>query len=218
MPVREIAGAPKARRILDAAASVFARRGFSEARMDDVAGEAGVSKGGLYLHFKSKEQLFEAIIGQVVRLEMRKLTRTRAAEGSVEDRLVAFFHEYARDMVAMERLVPMFLEVYARAARNATLRRMVQHYTDAIVRELATLVAAGITSGEFQPTDAEEVAIQLLCLLEGLALLWGLRPDFHRMPELADRGVRLLLDGLLVRDRASAPTLGVEMGSSGADA
>ena len=48
--------------ILDAALSVFSEKGFADTRMDDVAHRARLSKGALYLYFKSKEQLFEALV------------------------------------------------------------------------------------------------------------------------------------------------------------
>ena len=48
--------------LLEAALEEFYQRGFSAARMDDVAARAGVSKGTLYLYFKSKDELFKAIV------------------------------------------------------------------------------------------------------------------------------------------------------------
>ena len=48
--------------LVDAALSVFSRVGFAAAKMDDVAEEAGVSKGTVYLYFDSKEQLFEGMV------------------------------------------------------------------------------------------------------------------------------------------------------------
>ncbi|MEM1019412.1 MAG: TetR/AcrR family transcriptional regulator [Pseudomonadota bacterium] len=48
--------------ILDAATRVFAHMGFTAARMDDVAAQAGLSKGALYLYFKSKDALLDAIV------------------------------------------------------------------------------------------------------------------------------------------------------------
>lgn len=49
-------------RILDAANSLITHYGYDKTTVDDIAGEAGVSKGAIYLHFKSKEALFEALI------------------------------------------------------------------------------------------------------------------------------------------------------------
>jgi AcrR family transcriptional regulator len=207
----------KVGRILDAAASVFARRGFNEARMDEVAEEAGVSKGGLYLHFASKDALFEGLVGYLVGMETRKLATALSAEGPVADRLAGFFHEYARDLLSMARFYPIVMEVYARSYRHASLRKALHKYVDAYVTELSTLIREGIACGEFREVDAEDVAFQLISLLEGLALLWGVDPDRAPMPDVADRGVRLILDGLLVRPASSAPGPASGAGDSGAN-
>ncbi|MGW9529299.1 TetR/AcrR family transcriptional regulator [Paenibacillus terrae] len=47
--------------ILDAAYTVFGTRGFYESKISEIAGQAGVAKGTVYLYFKSKEQLFTAV-------------------------------------------------------------------------------------------------------------------------------------------------------------
>ena len=52
----------KNKALIDAALAVFSRVGFAAAKMDDVAREAGVSKGTVYLYFDSKEQLFEEMV------------------------------------------------------------------------------------------------------------------------------------------------------------
>ena len=52
----------KRREILDAAELVFTTRGFSAARMDDIADTAGVAKGTLYLYFSSKQELFVSLL------------------------------------------------------------------------------------------------------------------------------------------------------------
>ena len=50
--------------ILDAAMHEFARRGFAGTRMDDIAARCGLSKGGLYAHFQSKDGIFEALLAR----------------------------------------------------------------------------------------------------------------------------------------------------------
>lgn len=51
--------------ILDAAQRVFSERGFAASRMDDIAAAAGLSKGGIYTHFKSKEEIYEALLARL---------------------------------------------------------------------------------------------------------------------------------------------------------
>ena len=60
----------KAPRILEAAAQLFAGRPYHEVRMDDIAGQAGVAKGTLYLHFRDKEALYLALIDEGLRRQM----------------------------------------------------------------------------------------------------------------------------------------------------
>ncbi|HEY2154827.1 MAG TPA: TetR/AcrR family transcriptional regulator [Isosphaeraceae bacterium] len=60
----------KAPRILEAAALLFAGRPYHEVRMDDIAGQAGVAKGTLYLHFRDKEALYLALIDEGLRRQM----------------------------------------------------------------------------------------------------------------------------------------------------
>lgn len=53
--------------ILDAALQEFSRHGFTATRMDDIARRCGLSKGGLYAHFKSKDAVFEALVDRTLR-------------------------------------------------------------------------------------------------------------------------------------------------------
>lgn len=74
-PRRRLRLAPAQRvpQILDAALQEFSRRGFTAARMDDIAQRCGLSKGGLYAHFDSKDAIFKALLD-------RSLNRTDWAQ------------------------------------------------------------------------------------------------------------------------------------------
>ena len=56
----------RALQILDAALVEFSEHGFTAARMDDIASRCGLSKGGLYAHFQSKEQVFKALLARLL--------------------------------------------------------------------------------------------------------------------------------------------------------
>ncbi|SHF47781.1 transcriptional regulator, TetR family [Lampropedia hyalina DSM 16112] len=76
---------PEARieEILDAALLEFSARGFAATRMDDIAQRAGMSKGGLYAHFASKEQLLEMLLSQ--RLEPTLISESLIMPGEQKD-------------------------------------------------------------------------------------------------------------------------------------
>ncbi len=182
--------------ILDAASRVFARLGFASARMDDVASESGLSKGALYLYFKSKDQLIESLVGRMIDLEMHRLQATRKSEGTVSDRLLRFVHEYTRELERIGPLAPIVVEFYARATRHQTVREVVQRYFERFRSELSALVAEGVERDEFRQVDPDAIAVSIIGLLEGLALLWVL--DRERVPisDLAPSSLDVLLRGL----------------------
>lgn len=68
------AGSPRWRRrsqarpgeIVQAALDVFAEKGFAAAKLDEIAGKAGISKGALYLYFETKEDIFRAVVREAV--------------------------------------------------------------------------------------------------------------------------------------------------------
>ncbi len=61
--------------ITDAALAAFAEKGYAATRVDDVAKRAGISKGLLYLYFKTKEELFKAVVRSFVVPRIDALTQ-----------------------------------------------------------------------------------------------------------------------------------------------
>src|SRR6266568_3546350 len=66
----------RAHRILDAAATLILRWGYNKTTIDDIARQAGVAKGTIYLHWKTREELFAALITRE-KLEMGKEIKQR---------------------------------------------------------------------------------------------------------------------------------------------
>lgn len=63
---RRLPASSRVAQIQDAALRLFSHKGFAATRIDDIAAAAGLSKGGVYTHFKSKEDIFEALLARLV--------------------------------------------------------------------------------------------------------------------------------------------------------
>ncbi len=80
--------------ILAAARRLFGTQGFAATTMDEIAGAAGIAKGAVYHHFKTKEAVFEAVFDQVSRDLVAEIDRTARAEKDVLAALVAGTQHY----------------------------------------------------------------------------------------------------------------------------
>src|ERR1044072_5156579 len=83
-------------RILEAARSVFIRRGTAGARMQEIAAEAGVNQALLHYYFRSKDKLAAAAFGQMASRLFPALLPVLASEASLDakiDQIVAIYHE-----------------------------------------------------------------------------------------------------------------------------
>jgi len=76
--------------IVDAARTVFARRGFAQGIMDEIAKEAGVAKGTLYLYFRSKTEIYKAVLDHDMRTLKTSTLERIDAEKSLKGKIRAF--------------------------------------------------------------------------------------------------------------------------------
>ncbi len=142
------------RQILAAASKVFGARGLHRATLDDVAREAGITKGTIYLYFPSKMDLFVAMLKAGI---TAVIPTVDAADGrtasSLDDRLAAIGRELYR-FLSSPAYLSMFRTVVGEAARFPEVAAHV--YREGVLtanRRLAAVIAAGIQGGTCRDVD-----------------------------------------------------------------
>jgi len=185
--------------ILAAASTVFARSGFHEARMDDIAEEVGLSKGALYLYYKSKDAIIVALLKFFFNQEVSQLRALLQTEQRkpVREQLMTMNRMFTEGMKWMSNLMPVAFEFYAIMARRKEVRLFLKDYFKEYRGLLAALIQRGIEQGEFQATvDAESLAITITALYEGLALLWMVDSQAAQWEKVGEQSLTMLLDGI----------------------
>ena len=160
--------------ITQAAAEVFASKGFQGASVDDIAAAAGVSKGSLYSYFKNKEELFYATFQAFQAQLLLECEATMAKEQSASSKLQACLMLSVESLHGHIELFPLTLELWA-AASSGSARERFAAVMEALYREFrgmtAGLINIGKASGEFrQDVDAEAVAAWVVGGLDGMML------------------------------------------------
>lgn len=182
--------------IITAATAVFAKKGFYEARMDDIVQESGLSKGTLYWYFDSKDDIIFAILDSFFSKEMEGMEKITAADKPASEKLMILVQQLTADMQAMTIYQSIALEFYALANRREEIRLSLLDYFNYFQDGITHLIQQGIDSGEFRPVDPAIVAGILIAQLEGTALLWAFNPKGVNLETYTTTAVSLLLTGL----------------------
>jgi TetR/AcrR family fatty acid metabolism transcriptional regulator len=183
--------------ILAAAIAVFARSGFRASRMEDIATEAKLSKGSLYLYFDSKDAIVMRLMEEIFSRQLNDVRAVLGPAGSAERGLDALVQRIAEDVRRMAEVLPIAWEFYAIAARDERARTFFRGYFAEYRQLLARFLDERIARGEIGPSaDANALSVAIIGLLEGLTLLWITDPAAVRWEEQVTASIRMLLRGV----------------------
>jgi AcrR family transcriptional regulator len=143
--------------ITEAALAAFAEKGYAATKVDEVAKRAGVSKGLLYLYFKTKEDLFKAVIRSFVSPRIDALIlNIEQTELSAEEFLRGPFLAFAKSIPKS----PVRILIRLMIAEGSKHPDLVQWYWDNVVsraiKALRSLFDKGVENGEFRKSALNE--------------------------------------------------------------
>lgn len=190
--------------IVAAARRCFARDGFHQTSMPDIAVEAGVSAGAPYRYFASKEEIILAIAGDAFRLIFEPVQQLAVASDAptASDLLAAALQALGAETVVgaageeipVEELLRCAVQTWSELLRDDTVRARANEGFEGVRRSIADALRRGQAAGAVpKNTDPERGARVLMGLLHGFLLqrvAFGL-PD----PAGFDEDIRTLFEG-----------------------
>ncbi len=168
--------------LLEAGLRCFARRGFHAATMDEIAAEAGVSKGAIYWHYKDKQDLFLSIMRE--RGQALEAAGARAIEGMdltgdpgdlLKAIMVGIFRFYAGNR-EFASLVGLLRSGKDAPFGEALFRELTEFYRRAR-SQFVPLFAFGIERGLFASAPPKAMAAWLLATIDGTVMQWVIDPE-----------------------------------------
>lgn len=165
-------GGDKRARILDAAERTFARRGFFHARVAEIAREAGVADGTIYLYFKNKDDLLISLFESRMERVTAELAAILERVGPrPADRLTAIFDSYAQLVVAHPELAEV-LTVELRQSAKFMKEYQNPRFGD-FLKMLAGVISDGQEAEVFDRSLPAPIAARAIFgMLDELALAW----------------------------------------------
>jgi TetR/AcrR family acrAB operon transcriptional repressor len=188
------------RAVLQAGLTVFSQSGYAATRLEDVAQAAGITRGAIYYHYKSKADLYTALVDDATARLEEVIFSARSSGGSfvaiarrVMVRMLAYLEEdetYRAVQGLLLLKTGVAPDLYAGQPRQ---RDEIQ----AKEAEVAAVIRAGMAAGEFRADlDPVEGARAMLAFLDGITLHWLLAPDAFSVAASAPALVDIYLRGI----------------------
>lgn len=184
--------------VLDAAAEVFALRGFHAASVEEIAEAAGVSKGAVYYSFPSKDALFIALMEQ--RVQAWVTTMNGAPEDlPLQGQAAHAASGYLANLDADRWWTPLLLEFLAYSARDDRAREVMnEQFFRALRAAVAATAAERMQAAGLDDVPVDQFAAGVTALACGLGIERSFASD-PRADEVLTTMLELLLEGLLAR-------------------
>jgi TetR/AcrR family transcriptional regulator, repressor for uid operon len=173
--------------ILAHSVECFARKGFHQTSMRDLSVTLGISLGGLYTYFKSKDEIISAFIE-------RDRAQTKELFASVPPGM-----SFLESMGALNEIADsmshgpgskvgrsVWMQIGAEASINPKVRALMARHYEFVTSQLEALILAAQQTGEISPTaDARALAVFILSTFDGLVMRQVVQPRFERAAQVA---------------------------------
>ncbi len=164
--------------LMKAAAKVFAARGLQQASIDEVAEEAGFTKGAFYANFKNKEELFLAMLDERFEERLAEIERVVGSDDCPEDQARQAGDDFTRAVVADPEWERLFFEFSAYAARNEEFRQeLVTRYRSLRSRVTDAYRERAERDDFSVPIPLEQISLMTFAMAKGVALEKLLEPE-----------------------------------------
>ena len=182
-------------KIMESAIKLFSNSGFNKASVDDICEEAGISKGAFYHHFKSKQELFLALLDGWLQTIDSAIEASK--DKTVPETFMQMSEAYPFIFETAGDGLPMFLEFWLQASRDkkiweasiAPYRRYHKYFT--------SLIKKGVDEGSFVEVDPELASRLIVSTAMGLLLQSLLDPKGAKWEKVARDSTTMLVNSLL---------------------
>ena len=185
----------KPQQIVDAAIRVFARNGYYNSRVSDIAREAGIASGTIYLYFRTKDEilvtLFREKMAQWVALVRREIATERGAEAKIR-RLVALHFAVLEGDPDLAEVVQVELRQGHKFFRGASA-----HEVSAYFDLIGSILHEGMAAGQIRADLPVKIATKMLFgAMDQMATSWVLGKRGYRLTETAEAVASIFLRGV----------------------
>jgi len=195
--LEEVACGERRSQILNTARALFGQRGYAAVSIGQIAEEVGITKAAMYHHFPSKDELYTAVVCDLLEHILAGIRAIVAGEGSVREKL-----RRLAEQAILQVPVDADMDAFMRDARehlSPEQRAQIARAHVGMMAAVTELMQQGIAKGELQDWGARLMAYIFMELMIRLNGRNGHAAGFPATPALVDAVLGLFLEGAAVR-------------------
>ncbi|MBP9706514.1 MAG: TetR/AcrR family transcriptional regulator [Oligoflexales bacterium] len=162
----------KEEKILAAATKIFARYGARKATINDIAREARIGKGTIYLYFNSKEEIFARVVRKEGDLLLMRIRSAVDCEKTSHDQLSRFLITRLRFVEDLIRDHGTTLEIFRETKLQPEMELLRNEYLHKEAELVARILDEGVAKGEFFIREKQLTALAISSAFQGLEMPW----------------------------------------------
>lgn len=167
-------------KIFTAAGECFNENGYYKASMDMIAERAGMTKRGIYYHFKSKDQLFIELFHHMNEKYYSQIPSYANHVSDPEKRMLMFLEIANRVLNENKDFLKFSHEFMSIGIRNPAIREVMTSYYNDQVEKVSEIISNGIAGGKFCKVDSKKMARAIVLITIGaFNAYFNLNPDFE---------------------------------------
>ena len=152
----------KKRKIFETSMKLFAEKGYDATSIEEITATVGVAKGTLYYHFSSKEEIFNFLIEEGIKLLQNSIDIKTAKFPNYIDKIKAIVLIQIKIVVKYEDLITILLsQFWGNESRNKTCKKHIMSY----IYKIEQIVKEGIENGEIKKENPQAIASEIYGLI-----------------------------------------------------
>ena len=159
------------RKIFETSMKLFAEKGYDATSIEEITATVGVAKGTLYYHFSSKEEIFNFLVEEGVKLLQNSIDIKTAKLNNYIDKIKAIVLIQIKIVVKYEDIIKILLsQFWGTEVRNQKCKQNIDNY----IKTIKQIVEEGIGAGQIKKGNSEAIASEIYGLICS-ALIYKLR-------------------------------------------
>lgn len=150
------------RKIFETSMKLFAEKGYDATSIEEITATVGVAKGTLYYHFSSKEEIFNFLVEEGIKLLQNSIDIKTSKLSNYIDKIKAIVLIEIKIVLKYEDIITILLsQFYGKEARNQKCQKHIYEY----IRKIEEIVKEGIEQGQIKQGDPKAIASEIYGLI-----------------------------------------------------